>query len=78
LSSTSNAFVAHTLQLPTTTPIALESIGVKCKRSNMFSLVINATNNNTKVVMEMMDHINLMQLEIEECCMKIQECTIKD
>jgi hypothetical protein len=65
LSNTPNAFVAHTLQLPATTPIAHGSIGSKCKRSNMFLLVINATKKNTKVVMEMMDHINLMQLEIE-------------
>jgi hypothetical protein len=78
LSDTPNAFVAHTSQLSTTTPIALGSIGVKCKQSNMFSLVINATNKNTKVVMEVMDRINLMQLEIEECCMKINEHTIKD
>jgi hypothetical protein len=39
---------------------------------------MNLTNKNTKVVMEVMDHINFMQLEIEECHMKTQERTIKD
>jgi FtsZ-binding cell division protein ZapB len=37
----------------------------------MFSPVIDATNKNIKVVMEAMDRINLMQLEIENCRMKI-------
>jgi hypothetical protein len=37
----------------------------------MFSLIIDTTNKNLKVVMEGMDHINLMQLEIEKHCMKI-------
>jgi hypothetical protein len=60
LLNTPNPFVAHTLQLPTTTPIAPRGIGGKCKRSNMFLLIINATKKNMKVVMEMMDHINLM------------------
>jgi hypothetical protein len=44
----------------------------------MFSLIINATNKNMKIVMETMDCINFMQLEIKKCCMKIQECIIKD
>jgi hypothetical protein len=37
----------------------------------MFSPIINETNKNIKVVMEVMDYINLMQLEIEKHCMKI-------
>lgn len=51
LLDTPNAFVAYISQLPTTTPIAPGGTRVKCKWSNMFSLVINVTNKNTKVVM---------------------------
>jgi FtsZ-binding cell division protein ZapB len=43
----------------------------------MFSPTIDVINKITKVVMEVMDHIYFMQLEIEECCMKIEEHIIK-
>jgi hypothetical protein len=71
LSNTINAFIACTLQFLITTLVAPRNTRVKCKRTNMFSQVIDATNKNIKVVMEAMDCINFMQLEIEKRCMKI-------
>jgi hypothetical protein len=67
-----NAFVVPTSQPSTTIPIALGSTRIKQKWLNMFSLVIDALNKNTKVVMEMIDRIYFVQLEIEECYMKIR------
>jgi len=72
-----NASIVRTSQPPTTIPITFRSTRIKCKQLNMFSPIIDAINKSTKFVMEVMDHIYFMQLEIEECCMKIEEQIIK-
>jgi hypothetical protein len=54
LLDTINAFIACTLQLLTTTLVAPRNTRVKHKWSNMFSPIIDATNKNIKVVMEVM------------------------
>ncbi len=61
---------------PCTTPIigtnAPKSTSIKCKRTNAFSLVIEATNKNNKQIVETMDRINLTQLQIEEHYILVQ------
>lgn len=37
----------------------LEGISIKCKHTNAFSHVIEATNKNNKQIIEVMDQINL-------------------
>jgi hypothetical protein len=43
-----------------TTPLAPRSAKVKCKHSDVFSFVIEATNKKNKVILEAMDHFNTM------------------
>jgi hypothetical protein len=66
-----NAFVVPISQPSTTIPIARGSTRIKCKSLNMFSPIIDALNKSTKIAMEMIDRIYFVQLEIEECYMKI-------
>lgn len=53
----------------------LGNIGVKRKRSSIFTLVIEAINKNIKVLMDSMDRINSIQLDIDKNITKMQEKT---
>jgi hypothetical protein len=75
--NTPNASTNCTSQPLATTLVTLGSTIIKHKWLNMFLPIIDATNKNTKVIMEAMDHINFTSLEIEECHVKLQECIIK-
>jgi 23S rRNA G2069 N7-methylase RlmK/C1962 C5-methylase RlmI len=71
----------------TTTPLALanklkiplepRTTCVKHKRSNVFSLVLEALDKNSIVFVDAMERINVMQLKIEKHHNKIQKRTTK-
>jgi hypothetical protein len=50
---------APTITSHPTTPVAFESIGIKHKRSNIFSLIIEVIKNNNKSIIETMEHMNV-------------------
>jgi hypothetical protein len=54
-----------------TTPLVHESTNVKCKRSNVFSPILEILNKSSKVLVDAMEHINVMHLEIEKHGSKI-------
>jgi len=54
-----------------TTLVAFESIGIKHKRSNVFSLIIEVIKNNNKSIVETMEHMNITQLDIKKCHNKV-------
>jgi len=48
--------------------LAHGNIGVKRKHNYVFSLVIESTNKNNKVLVDALEKINVVQLEIEHHC----------
>jgi hypothetical protein len=62
---------AHATPSHPTTLVAFESTRIKHKRSNVFSMIIETTNNNNKSIIQMMEHMNVTQLEIKKCHNKI-------
>jgi hypothetical protein len=50
---------ATNLGMPPTTPIVLKNTWHMCKRLNVFSLLIDATNKNNKVFVEVIDITNV-------------------
>jgi hypothetical protein len=52
------------------TTLAHDNIRVKRKHNYYFSLFIESTNKNNKVMVDVMEKIDFMQLEIEQRCSK--------
>jgi hypothetical protein len=50
--------------------LAHGNTGVKRKRNSIFLLVIESTNKNSKTLVDVMEKINVMQLEIEQHCLR--------
>jgi len=48
-----------------TTPLVLKSASVKHKKSNVFSPILEVLDKNSKMFVDVMEHINVTQLEIE-------------
>lgn len=65
----------HILNSPTTPVVG--SMGIKRKCNNVFLLVIEFTNKNSKVLLNTMEKINVIHLKIEKCCSKHHDCTFK-
>lgn len=50
----------HTHTNHSTTLTTFKNIGIKCKRSNVFSLVIEVLEKHNKVIIDVMEPMNLM------------------
>jgi hypothetical protein len=50
--------------------LAHVNTGVKRKHNSIFSLVIESTNKNSKTLVDVMEKINVVQLEIEQHCLR--------
>jgi hypothetical protein len=50
---------AHATASHPTILVAFESTRIKHKKSNVFSLTIEAINNNNKYIIQMMEHMNV-------------------
>jgi hypothetical protein len=57
--------------------ITFESIGVKRKKSSIFTPIIEAMDQNNKIVVEATDQISFMQLHINKNKKKFQEKAFK-
>ncbi len=54
-----------------TTPLVFKSASVKRKKSNVFSPILEVSDKNSKMFVDVMEHINVMQVEIEKHGSKI-------
>jgi hypothetical protein len=62
---------APTITSHPTTPVTFESIGIKHKRSKIFSPIIEVIKNNNKSIIETMEYMNVTQLDIKKCHKKV-------
>lgn len=60
-----------------TTPTNKSTTPSKAHVSNVFSPILKALNENSRMLVNAMEHINVMQLESEKHRSKIQKCKTK-